>query len=133
MFQNRETPPPPAQVILDPDLHDRMPWLFELPPDLPPGFPPDMPRMPSGSRHARHPRSHRDVSLTVRLADDGSTVVVRHEPSRIGTLSTSDAPAYLPHLNAARSQGKVVAAMANLRVTGRGSPRMTIRLGRPPG
>lgn len=126
--------PPPAQVILDPDPHDRMPWLFELPPDdLPPGFPPDMPRMPGGLKHARHPRSHRDVSLMVRLADDGRTVVVRHEPGRIGALSTRDAPAYLPHLNAARSQGKVVTAMATVRVPGRGSPRMTIRLGRPSG
>jgi hypothetical protein len=122
------TSPPPAQVILDPGLGDRMPWLFELPPLLP-DFPPDTPRMRSGLRHARHPRSHREVSLTVRLEEDGDTVIVRHEPGRVGTLSANDTAAYLPHLNAARSQGKVLAAIATLRVTGRGSPRMTIRLG----
>jgi hypothetical protein len=121
--------PPPAQVILDPDIQDRMPWLFELPPDLPPDFPPDMARLMT--RHARHPRSHRDVSLMVRLEEDGSTVVVRQGPGRIGALSTRDAPAYLPHVNAARSQGKVVAAIATLRVTGPSSPRMTIHLGHP--
>jgi hypothetical protein len=106
-----------------------MPWLFELPPEVPPDLPPGVPRMPGGFRQARHPRLHRDVSLTVRLEDGGSTVVIRYGPGRIGTLSTRDAPAYLPHLNAARSQGKVVAAMATLRVTGRGSPRIVIRLG----
>jgi hypothetical protein len=121
--------PAPAQVILDPDLRDRMPWLFELPPEVPPDFPPGMPRMPSGSRHARHSRSRQDVSLMVQLEDDGSTVAVRHEPGRIGTLSTRDAPVYLPHLHAARSQGKMVAAMATLRITGRDSPRIIIRLG----
>jgi hypothetical protein len=121
--------PPPAQLILDPDLDGRMPWLFDLPPDAPPpGLIPDWLR--SGEQHARHARSHQEVSIDVLLEEDGGTVVVRHGPGRVGTLSGIDAPAYLPHLNAARSQGKAVTAVATLHVTGSGSPRFTVRLSR---
>jgi hypothetical protein len=70
------------------------------------------------------------VSLAVQLEEDGGTVVVRHGPGRVGTVSATDASAYLPHLNAARSQGKVVAATATLHVTAHGSLRVTVRLSR---
>jgi hypothetical protein len=121
--------PPPAQVILDSDFDDRMPDLFALPPDnLPPGLLPDW--LQNVTRNTRHPLSHEEVSLAVRLEEDGGTVVVHHGPGHVGTVSAADAPAYLPHLNAARSQGKVVAATATLHLTGDGSPRVTVRLSR---
>jgi hypothetical protein len=121
--------PPPAQLILDPGLEDRMPWLFDLPPDAPPpGLIPAW--LPSGEQHARPPRSHQEMSIDVLLEEEGGAVVVRHGPGRVGTLSGTDAPAYLPHLNAARSQRKAVTAVATLHVTGSGSPRFTVRLSR---
>jgi hypothetical protein len=65
----------------------------------------------------------------VWLEEAQGAVVVRHQPGRIGTLGAKDGEAYLPHVQAARAQDKVVAAMANPRVTARGSFHATIRLG----
>jgi hypothetical protein len=68
--------PAPAQVILDPDIAERMPWLLELPP---------------GMSSARGPSS-----FAAWLEESAGTVVVCHSPGRIGTLSAADAEAYLP-------------------------------------
>jgi hypothetical protein len=112
--------PASAEVIADPDLAERMPWLAERPrpSELPPGM----------SRSAM-----RTVSFDARLEDDDGTVIVGAFSGRIGRLSSADAEAYLPHLRSARAQGKVAAAMASSRTCGRRSLHVTIRLERAPG
>lgn len=103
--------PAPAQLILDPDIEDRMPP--PEPPPVPPGFP-----RPTGP-----------PSLAVWLEESSGTVVVHHAPGRIGTLSPADGEAYLPHIRAARARGEVVAAMADHSASSRGPLRLTIRMG----
>ena len=103
--------PAPAQLILDPDVADRMPP--PEPPPVPPGF----------------PRPRRPRSFAVWLEESSGTVVVHHSPGRIGTLSPADAEAYLPHIRAARTHGEVVAAMADHSASSRGPLRLTIRIG----
>jgi hypothetical protein len=98
--------PAPAELIVDPDIAERMPWLLE---PLPPG---------------------KDAwSFAVWLEEAEGAVVVRHQPGRIGTLGAKDSEAYLPHVRAARAQDKVMAAMANPRITASGSFHATIRPG----
>ena len=108
--------PAPAEVIADPDLAERMPWLVE-PPERLPGMP----------RSAMH-----TFSFDARLEEDDGTVIVRAFSDRIGRLSATDAKAYLPHIRSARALDKVVAAMATGRITGRRSLHVTIRLGCAP-
>jgi len=110
-------PPAPAEVIVDLDLAERMPWLVQRPSELPPGMP----------RSAM-----RTFSFQARLEEDEGTVIVRAFSGRIGRLSAGDAEAYLPHIRSARLQEKVVAAMATGRITGRNSLHVTVRLGRAP-
>ena len=109
--------PAPAEVIVDPDLAERMPWLVEPPSERLPGMP----------RSAM-----RTFSFDARLEEDDGTVIVRAFSSRIGRLSATDAEAYLPHIRSARAQDKAVAAMATGRTTGRRSLHVTIRLGCAP-
>jgi hypothetical protein len=109
--------PAPAEVIADPDLAERMPWLVERPSERPPWM----------SRSAM-----RTVTFEARLAEDDGTVIVRAFSDRIGELSVTDGEAYLPHIRSARAQGKVLAAMASSHITGRRSLRVTIRLGHAP-
>ena len=82
--------PPPARLIPDPDLHDRMPDLFEPAPPLPPRW--------SGIEM----QDHAD-QLFVWLEDSGGTVAVCHQPGHIGSLNAEDAEAYLPLVRAARA------------------------------
>ena len=110
--------PTPAEVIVDPDLAERMPWLVELPSERPPGIP----RSALGT-----------FSFEVRLEEDDGMVIVRTSSGRIGKLSARDAEAHLPHIRSAREQDKVVAATATGRITGRRSLHVTVRLGRVPG
>jgi hypothetical protein len=110
--------PAPSEVIVDPDLAERMPWLVELPSERPPGIP----------RSAL-----RTFSFEARLEEDDGMVIVRTSSGRIGKLSGRDAEAYLPHIRSARERDKVVAAMATGRITGHRSLHVTVRLGRMPG
>jgi hypothetical protein len=97
-----------ADVVADPDLAERMPWLFELPP----GRPRDTP-----------------VWFDVTLAEDDGAVVVRdYAGRRLGVLRATDAAAYLPHLRSARAQNKAAGASGSVRITGHCSLRITIRL-----
>jgi hypothetical protein len=110
--------PAPAEVITDPDLAERMPWLVERP--EPPGFPRSALSMP--------------FQFQARLEEADGTVIVRpsSDSDRIGRLSAKDAEAYLPHLRSAQAQGKVVAAMASGRITGPRALHVTVRLGNRP-
>ncbi len=110
--------PAPAEVIVDPDLAERMPWLVELPSERPPGMP----------RSAL-----RTFSFEARLEEDDGMVIVRTSSGRIGKLSARDAEAYLPHILSAREQDKAIAATAAGRIAGRRSLHVTVRLGRVPG
>lgn len=103
------------EVIADPDLAERMPWLVERP----------FERLPGMLRSAL-----RTFSFDARLEEDDGTVIVRAFSGRIGRLSATDAEAYLPHIRSARAQGKVVAALASGRITGPRSP-FPKRHGRP--
>jgi len=100
--------PAAADVVADPDLAERMPWLFELPP----GRPRDTP-----------------VWFHATLAEDDGAVVVRdYGGRRLGVLRATDAAAYLPHLRSARAQDKAADASGSVRITGHRSLRITIRL-----
>jgi hypothetical protein len=93
--------PPPARLIPDPDLRERMPDLFEPARPLPPrwsdlGSPDDADQ------------------LFVWLEDGDGTVAVFNQPGHIGSLNAEDAQAYLQLVRAARAQDKVVAAMADV-------------------
>jgi hypothetical protein len=106
---------PPPDVITDPDLAERLPWLepFE--------------RQPAGiPRSAKH-TFYFDAYLEEEVDGRG---IVRASSGRIGTLSARDAEKYLPHLRFARLQAKRVAAVANGHVTGRRPVHVTVRLGR---
>jgi hypothetical protein len=105
--------PPPARLIPDPDVRERMPELFEAPPPL------RMPGLPSAE----------EAELVfVWLEDSGGAVAVCHQPGRIGVLDAADAGAYLPLVRAAHAQDKVVAATADIRVTARGLLPATVRV-----
>jgi hypothetical protein len=100
--------PPPARLIPDPDLRERMPELFEAPPP-----PPRWPGMPAAE----------EAELVfVWLEDSGGAVAVCHQPGRIGVLDAADAGAYLPLVRFAHARDMVVAATAGIRVTARGVP-----------
>lgn len=93
--------PPPARLIPDPDLRERMPDLFEPVRPLPPRWS-DM-----GSRDDAD-------QLFVWLEDGDGTVAVFNQPGHIGSLNAEDAEAYLQLVRAARARDKVVAAMADV-------------------
>jgi hypothetical protein len=82
--------PPPARLIPDPDLRERIPELFEPPPD--------------GA----------DL-VFVWLEDSDGAVAVCAAPGRIGMLEAEDAGAYLPLVRVAHAQDQVVAATADFR------------------
>ncbi len=104
--------PPPARLIPDPDLRERMPDLFE------PAPPP--PRW-SGLESVEGADQ-----LFVWLEENGGTVVVRNQPGRIGILSTEDAEAYLPLIRSAHAREKVVAAMADIGHAAADLPHSTV-------
>jgi hypothetical protein len=104
--------PAPAEVIVDADLAERMPWLIERPP-LPPGMPQS---------------ALRTFSFDVQLDEDDGTVIVSAFDGRIGTLNGKDASEYVPHIRSGRAQDKTVTATATGRVIGRRSLRVTVRL-----
>ena len=103
--------PPPARMIPDPDLRERIPELFELPPLPygPPGTPP-----PAGTE------------ILAWLEDSDGMVAVCQKFGRLGILDARDAEAYLPLVRAAHAQGKVVAATAEVRRTPRDLPPATV-------
>jgi hypothetical protein len=106
--------PPPARLVPDPDLRERMPELFEAPRPLPvpPGMPP-----PEGA----------DL-VFVWLEDSGGAVAVSCQPGRIGILEAGDALAYLPLVRVAAAQDQVVAATADIRVDAGGLRLATVRV-----
>jgi hypothetical protein len=105
--------PPPARLLPDTDLRERMPELFELrtPPPRPPGTAPIEAEM-----------------VMVWLEESGGTVAVRHWPGRIGVLNVDDADAYLPLVRAAGARFEAVAAMVDIRVTADGLLPATVRV-----
>lgn len=108
-----EDVPPPARLVPDPDLRERIPELFEAPPPQPrwPGMPPLA-----------------EAELVFAwLEESGGTVAVFCPSGRIGVLDTEDAAAFLPVVRSAQAQGKVVAATADIGVTAHGSLPATVR------
>jgi hypothetical protein len=109
-----EDVPPPARLIPDPDLRERIPELFEAPPPPPKWF-----GMPPSA----------DAELVFAwLEESGDTVAVCCQPGRLGVLNAEDAEAYLPLMRSAQAQGKVVAATADIGVTARGLPPGAVRV-----
>ena len=106
--------PPPARLIPDPDLRERMPDLFRPPPS-----PPRWSGMDSAEVEGAD-------QLFVWLEDSGGTVIVRNQPGRIGILNAEDAEAYLPLVRSAHARDKVVAAMADIGIAAAGLPHSTI-------
>jgi hypothetical protein len=100
-----EEVPPPARLIPDADLRERMPELFEDPP-LAPG--------PPGSEPPTM------YAVSVWLEDSGGMVAVCDRPGRLGILDAEDAEAYLPLVRSAHAQDKVVAAQAEFLPTAGG-------------
>jgi hypothetical protein len=107
--------PSPAEVIIDPDLSERMPWLMTPLPEIP------------GRRRRRS--AERTTSLEIGLKEDDGTVVVFYSAGRVGVLSATDSEAYLWHIRSARAQNKVIAAVASLRIVGPAQLRATVSLG----
>jgi hypothetical protein len=95
-----EEVPPPAPLIPDPDLRERIPGLFKLPPS-PPG------------PHGEPPQPWPVVAAW--LEDSGGTIAVYEQHGRIGVLNAEDAEAYLPLARAAHAQDEVVPAAAEIR------------------
>lgn len=106
--------PPPARLLPDPEVRDRIPELFD-----PLAHPPRLPGMP--------PPTGADLIL-VWLDDDAGTVAVCCEPGRIGTLAADDTQAYLPLVRAAQIQGKAVAATADICLTAHDLLPATVRV-----
>jgi hypothetical protein len=109
--------PPPARLIPDPDLRERIPELFEPQPPFP---------MPPGWSDA--PPAHAADRVFVWLEDTGGTVAVCNQPGRIGILNAEDAEAYLPLVRAAHARDKVLAATADIGRAAVGLPRATVRV-----
>ena len=95
-----EEVPPPAPLTPDPDLRERMPDLFNLPPS-PPG--------PHGEPPQPWP------VIAAWLEDSGATIAVHEQHGHIGVLNAEDAGAYLPLARAAHAQDEVVPAAAEIR------------------
>jgi hypothetical protein len=112
-----EEVPPPARLIPDPDLRERIPELFKPlpPPPVPPGWS-DAPPVDAADQ------------VFVWLEDSGGTVAVCNQPGRIGILNAEDAEAYLPLVQAALARDKVVAAMADIGSAAVGLPHSTVRV-----
>lgn len=109
-----EDTPPPARLMPDPDLHERIPELFKAPPPPP--------------RWSGMPPSAEAELVFAWLEESGGTVAVCCQPGRIGVLNAEDAGAYLPLVRSAHAQGKVVAATADIRVTAHGLLPATVRV-----
>jgi hypothetical protein len=97
--------PPPARLIPDPDLRQRIPDLFDPPG---PKLPPEWSGMPTVD----------EADLVFAwLNESGGTVDVCCPAGRIGVLNGEDAGPYLPLVRAAHAQDTVVAATTDLRAT----------------
>jgi hypothetical protein len=109
-----EDVPPPARLIPDPDLRERIPELFEAPPPPP--------------KWVGMPPSAEAEMVFAWLEESGGMVAVCCQPGQIGVLDAEDAEAYLPLVRSAHAQGKVVAATADIRVIGRDLLPATVRV-----
>ena len=108
--------PPPARLIPDPDLRERVPDLFEVSPSpLPP-------------RWSGMPTAAEAELVFVWLEEGGGTVAVCCQPGHLGILNADDAGAYLPLVRVAHAQDKVVAATADIRVAVHGLLPATVRV-----
>ena len=117
--------PPPAEVIADPDLAERIPGLLNRSP-LPPGGLPDAPLPPP----MQLPRSAaRAFLFSATLEEDGDLIVVRTSGGRIGTLNPVGAAAYAPHLQAARLRDQVVRVTVSGRLHRGRLSHLTVQLG----
>jgi len=108
--------PPPARLVADPDLRERVPDLFEA--SAPP-FP---------ARWASMPSAAEADLVFIWLEEDGGTVAACCPPGRLGTLNAGDAEAYLPLVRVAHAQDMVVAATADIRPAARGLLSATVRV-----
>jgi hypothetical protein len=106
--------PPPALLIPDPDLAERIPDLFEAP-SPPPRW--------SGMRPAAEPEL-----VFAWLEQGDGTVAVCCGPGRLGILKAGDAGAYLPLVRFAHAQDKVVAATADIRPAAPGLLPVAVRV-----
>ncbi len=88
-----------AWLIPDPDLRERMPDLFSLPPS-PPG------------PHGEPPQPWPVIAAWL---DDSGAIAVHEQRGRIGVLNAEDAGAYLPLAWAAHAQDEVVLKAAEIR------------------
>lgn len=103
--------PPPARLIPDPDVRERIPELFEV--------------APPATAWPGMPVAAETEFVFAWLEESGGTVAVCCSPGRLGVLAASDAEPYLPLVRSAHAQGKVVAAMTD---TARGLPSATVRV-----
>jgi hypothetical protein len=122
--------PAPAEIIIDPDLAERLPGLLDR----------GMPQMPAMPRSA-------SFSFSAKLEEDGDALIVSAFPERtwepdeggnghfavrswerIGRLSPADADVYRTHLRTARLRGQSVAATVSGRKKGRRLRGVTVRL-----
>jgi hypothetical protein len=107
--------PTAAEVISEPDLAERVPWLLDHPSEGLPGT----------------PRSAVDTfSFEALLEEEGDMVIVRAFSERIGRLNPQDAEAYAAHIRSAWLRDQFVAATATSHITGHRSLRVTVRLER---
>jgi hypothetical protein len=107
--------PPPARLIPDPDLRERIPGLFEDPPP-----PPKWVGVP--------PPAQGTLFFVWLEEGEGEDVMVCCPPGRIGLLAAESADAYLPLVRWAHVQDKVVAATADIRLTDKGVAPVTVRV-----
>ena len=114
--------PPPAEVIADHGLAERIPRLLDRPSWLPDGLP-DAPLPPP----MQLPRSVFMFDAT--LEEDGDLIVVRTSGERIGQLNPAGAEAYAPHLRAARLRDQVVKVTVRGRLNRGRLSHVTVQLG----
>jgi len=109
--------PPPARLIPDPDLRERIPDLFDAP----------VPRFPRGWLSGMPSPEEADL-VFAWLEERGGTVEVCCQPGRIGVLNAEDAALHLPLVRAAQAQDTVVAVTADIRANAGGLLPATVRV-----
>jgi hypothetical protein len=105
--------PAPAEVITDPDLTERLPWLLD---QEFAGVPPQI------RRHLRRGPAFRFHAV---LEEEGDAVVVRAFNQRIGTLTPADAQVYAAHLQSARLNGQLALTVVRGTIAGRRPVQVT--------